>query len=122
MKILFVENNLSFAEIVIGQFLSKYEVTVVSEIRKALAELEREHYDIILADYDLDDGKGAELVNEIRERGSASGIIAVSSHEHGNSELMKAGADTVCPKLEFRRIETVIEKLNCSKNEENNHG
>lgn len=111
MKILFVENNHIFAKIVIDEFLPKYDVTVVSEIRKALAELDQKYYDIVLADYDLDDGKGTELVNKLRKRGSTLAIIAVSSHEHGNSALLKAGADAVCSKLEFRRIEAVIEKL-----------
>jgi hypothetical protein len=38
-------------------------------------------------------------------------IIAVSSHEAGNAALMKAGASTVCGKMEFQRIEEVIQQL-----------
>jgi len=65
-----------------------------------------------LQDFDLDDGKGDEFVRECRAAHPKLPIIAVSSHEAGNAALMKAGASAICSKMEFQRIEKIIEALN----------
>ena len=57
MKILFVENHPIFAKQVINCFLSEHEVTVVPSLAAARVNLDKGHYEIILVDYDLDDGK-----------------------------------------------------------------
>ena len=65
-------------------------------------------FDLILADYDLDDGKGEEFVRECRAAHPGLPIIAASSHEAGNTALVRAGASAVCSKMEFHHIEQVI--------------
>ena len=61
-----------------------------------------------MADYDLDDGKGDEFVPECRTSLPHLPIIAVSSHDIGNTALIRAGASVVCSKMEFNRIQEVI--------------
>lgn len=111
MKILYLENHAVFAEQVTRQFLKEHSVTVVPTIAAARGALTSGTYELVLSDYDLDDGKGDEFVRECRARHPALPIIAVSSHEAGNSALLRAGASAVCGKMEFNRIQEVINDL-----------
>ena len=108
MKILFVENHSIFAKQVIGCFLSAHKVTVIPSLAEARAALTNNEYDVVLVDYDLDDGKGTELIRELRQRGSTLRIIGVSAREDGNKELLKAGANAVCSKMKFDQIQELL--------------
>jgi DNA-binding response OmpR family regulator len=108
MKILFVENHSIFAKQVIDCFLSSHEVTVVPSMATARTNLSKNHYDVLLMDYDLDDGKGEELVKELRRKNSNLRIIGVSSHERGNAALLDAGADAICSKMNFDHIQEIL--------------
>jgi DNA-binding response OmpR family regulator len=58
MKILFVENHSAFVQQVTTLFLTAHQVTVVPSLSSARARLTTDKYDLLLVDYDLDDGKG----------------------------------------------------------------
>ncbi len=109
MKILYVENHAVFATNVISQFLSQHSVTVAPSLSAARQALEAGHFDLLLVDYDLDDGKGDELVRELNTTGKAVAVIGVSSHEEGNTALLRAGAVAACSKMQFDRVQTVID-------------
>jgi DNA-binding NarL/FixJ family response regulator len=111
MKILYLENHAIFARQVISQFLKTHAVTVVPTLAAAREGLASETFDLVLSDYDLDDGKGDDFVRECRVTHPDLPIVAVSSHEAGNAALMRAGASAVCSKMEFQRIEEVIRQL-----------
>jgi DNA-binding response OmpR family regulator len=111
MRILFVENHNQFVSVVTREFLSNHDVTVVPGIAAALQQLESGEFDVVLVDYDLDDGKGDQLVRKIRTNMLAVKIVAVSSHEQGNTALLESGADAICSKIDFNRIEEVLESL-----------
>ena len=111
MKILYVENHAIFAEQVCREFLSAYDVTVVASLAAARQALAAEKYELLIVDYDLDDGKGDELVLSCHVTRPALKIIAASSHEAGNSALLKAGASAISGKMEFDRIQSVIAHL-----------
>jgi DNA-binding NarL/FixJ family response regulator len=111
MKILYLENHAIFVQQVISQFLKSHQVTVVPTLAAARQTLPSEDFDLVLCDYDLDDGKGDEFVRECRTAYPGLAIIAVSSHEAGNAALMAAGASAICSKMEFQRIEEVIQQL-----------
>src|SRR5947199_9757339 len=108
MKILFVENHSIFAKQVIDCFLSVHETTVVPSIATARINLSKNDYDVLLVDYDLDDGKGTELVRELRTKNSKLRIIGASSHERGNRALLEAGADAICSKMNFDHIQEIL--------------
>jgi DNA-binding NarL/FixJ family response regulator len=108
MNILYLENHVIFAEQVTRQFLASHRVTVVSSLSAARSTLACGGFDLVLSDYDLDDGKGEEFVRECHAAHPRLPIIAVSSHEAGNAALVRAGASAVCGKMEFDRIQHVI--------------
>lgn len=111
MKILYVENHAVFAQQVCQQFLSAHRVRVVSTLASARQALADEQFDLLIADYDLDDGKGDEIVRMCRVLHPHMKIIASSSHDTGNAALMKAGASAVCGKMQFDSITGVIQSL-----------
>jgi DNA-binding response OmpR family regulator len=104
MRILFVENHAVFAHTVVEEFLGGLEVVIVPSLAEASQQLAAGAFEAVLVDFDLDDGKGVELVAELRRRRFAGKIVAVSAHEEGSAKLLAAGADTVCKKADFRRI------------------
>ena len=113
VKILFLENHAVFARLVIRRFLSDHKITVVPSLAEARGILAAADFDfeLVLSDYDLDDGKGAEFVRECRALYPSLPIIAVSSHDEGNATLLRAGASAVCGKMEFERIAETIHDL-----------
>ena len=111
MRILYVENHAVFAANVISQFLAQHAVTVASSLAEARRALEAGSFDLLLVDYDLDDGKGDTLVKELFASGKPIPVIATSSHVEGNTALLRAGAVSVCSKMQFERIQSVIDTI-----------
>lgn len=111
MKILFVENHEAFSKAVTKEFLHEHEVIVVVSNKEAISVFRSDIFDLVLSDYDLDDGKGDQVVSEIREVNSNIPIIAVSSHDEGNNAMLAAGANAICGKMKFRNINQVIEEI-----------
>lgn len=118
MKILYVENHAIFARQVCQQFLSAHQAKVVASLASARQALANEPFDLLIVDYDLDDGKGDELVRAARVLRPKLMIIGASAHEVGNTALHKAGASAICGKMEFDRIQSVIEHLDASRENE----
>lgn len=94
------------------KFLSEFHVTIVPSIKSATEAVNQSSFDIALVDYDLDDGKGDEFIAYLIRAGIDLPCIAVSSHENGNSALVKAGAVSVCSKMHFSKIASVVGKIN----------
>lgn len=109
-NILFVENHNVFAAQVSRAFLGAHEVTVVPSLAQARAELATRRFEVVLIDYDLDDGKGVELIGELHAAADRPFTIGVSSHDLGNTAMLSAGADAICGKMDFRNIESVIQR------------
>lgn len=115
MKILYLENHAIFAAQVSREFLSAHRVAVVPSLSAARSVFTSGRFDLVLSDYDLDDGKGEEFVRECRATHPWLPIIGVSSHDAGNAALLAAGATAVCSKMDFDRIEKVIGSLEHEK-------
>jgi CheY-like chemotaxis protein len=111
MKILYVENHAVFAAQVISKFLSNHDITLVPSLAEARQALSKADFNLVLVDFDLDDGKGDELVCEIRAVQPKLPIIGVSSHEPGNQAMLKAGANAVCSKMDFDQIQPIIQNV-----------
>jgi CheY-like chemotaxis protein len=111
MRILYLENHAVFAQQVTRRFLEGHCVTVVASLSAAREELTAFGYDLVLSDYDLDDGKGDVFVRELRATHPDLPRVAVSSHDVGNAALLRAGASAACSKMEFERIAQVISGL-----------
>ena len=111
MNILWIENHDRFAKIAIKTFLAGHVVTVVPSLAAARVALAPAPFDIVMVDYDLDDGKGDAIVAEISALRPRPAIIATSSHAFGNQSLVEVGADAICGKTEFSNIGNVIDRL-----------
>jgi CheY-like chemotaxis protein len=111
VRLLWIENHLVFSRLASRQFLSAYTVTVVPSLAGARLALAADVFDAVLLDYDLDDGKGTELIEFIRGLPSAPVVIAASAHDTGNEALLAAGADAVCSKGRFAEIEAVLARI-----------
>lgn len=111
MNILLVENHPHFAKAVVKEFLSEHDVMIAPSVDEAKASLSKLDFDIFMSDYDLDDGKGDEFVLYLRGLGNTKPVIAISSHDEGNAAILEAGANVVCSKMEFRKINEVIANL-----------
>lgn len=111
MRLLWVENQPEFVRLVGDHFLSAHLVTVVASLDQARRILAEHSFDAILLDFDLDDGKGTSLLEDLRESPARPPVIATSAHEHGNKVLMKAGADAICSKGDFSQIGAVLAKM-----------
>ena len=111
MRLLWVENHAVFARIAGRQFLAAHELIVVPSLAEARAALAAQSFDAVLVDYDLDDGKGTELVGFVRQFSVRLPIVAVSSHEEGNAAMLAAGADAACPKTRFADIGSVLRSV-----------
>ena len=111
MKILFVENHTVFAEIVRAKFLGGHEVVTVPSLASAREALAAQSFDAILLDYDLDDGKGVDLLLELRASGNRVPVVAVSAKAECNQVLVAAGASASVSKLEFGKIVAVLKSL-----------
>ena len=108
-EILWVENNPRFIKAATGQFLTAHRLTIVADLAGARKLLAERSFDAILLDYDLDDGKGDELLPDIARLAPRPPVIATSSHDRGNAALMSAGADVICGKTRFGGIDAAIE-------------
>lgn len=108
LRILFIENHAVFAPQATIHFLSQHQVMVVPNLLMARLKLATDQFDLLLVDYDLDDGKGEELVRELRNAGNKIRMIGVSAREDGNAALLQAGVDAICSKMEFDRIRELI--------------
>jgi DNA-binding response OmpR family regulator len=111
MRILFVENHETFSGIVREKFLGGYEVRIVKTLAAARAALAGQPWDVVLIDHDLDDGDGVALVKELEGQPARPFIIGVSAYDDLNRELVNAGADATCGKLQFSQIEEVLRSL-----------
>ena len=108
LNILYVENHAVFANVVKNTFLSSHVVTVVPSLQAARELLTAQAFDLVLVDYDLDDGKGDAVIRWMGEVGKTIPAIAVSSHEDGNAAMVAAGARASCLKSQCNRIHEVI--------------
>ncbi len=110
MRLLFVENHAVFARTVAEEFLTSFRIVIAPSREDARRHLATGTFEVMLVDFDLDDGKGDDLVRELRAQGFKGQIVAVSAREEGNARLLSAGADAVCPKGRFRDIQRIVKR------------
>lgn len=108
MEILWVENHAEFAGFAGRRFLAGHAVTVVPSLAAAREALAGAGFDVVLVDYDLDDGQGVDLIRELRRAPRCPRLVAVSARDDGNRALIEAGADAACDKRRFGRIVEIL--------------
>jgi len=101
MKILIIEDDLSFQEI-LRKTLEKerYIVEVAPNYRTGLIKLSDYTYDCILLDINLPDGNGLDLLRELKEMKKTGSLIIISARDtiEDKVEGLDLGADDYLPK------------------------
>ena len=79
-KILIIEDDLTFSQILEG-FLGKhgFEALAVHELKKSIAILDQQQFDLLLIDYRLPDGTGLDVLAHLREKGTVIPAIIMTS-------------------------------------------
>jgi DNA-binding response OmpR family regulator len=111
MRLLYVEDHAAFRAQVVPRFLADHHVTVAASLAEARALLLDGTFDAVLLDYDLPDGKGIELLEELQEDGWSGWVVAVSSFQENNARLQAAGAHAAVSKMKFSEITAVLASL-----------
>ena len=122
MKILIIEDDLSFQEILRRTLeQERYIVEVAPNYRTGLIKLSDYTYDCILLDINLPDGNGLNLLRELKEMKKTSSLIIISARDsiEDKVEGLDLGADDYLAKPfhlaeRLSRIKSVIRR--------NNHG
>ncbi|MEA3503623.1 MAG: response regulator, partial [Bacteroidota bacterium] len=117
LRILVAENNRTNQK-VINRILNKlgYNPTIISNGKKALEELEKAHYDIILMDLQMPIMNGLEATNEIRKRWDKAKqpkIIAITadSLKGDKQTYLDAGLDDYISKpVQMQKLLSVLYK------------
>jgi len=88
LKILAVddEENVLYC---ISNTLDKYDVTIEKSSVAAMHLLEKEHFDIIIADYQMPTINGVELLEEAKKYSKNKHYIAILCTAHGTTYLFK---------------------------------
>lgn len=101
MKILIIEDDLSFQEI-LRKTLEKerYIVEVAPNYRTGLIKLSDYTYDCILLDINLPDGNGLNLLRELKKMKKTGSLIIISARDtiEDKVEGLDLGADDYLPK------------------------
>jgi DNA-binding NtrC family response regulator len=112
--ILVVDHDIEFAELVRdGLRDRKYTAAAVHSAKQALAYLDRNPVDIVVAHLHLRDVSGLELVSRLRDRQSETLGIVVTSQGSLESavEAIRAGAyDFICKPVTLAVVEVAIER------------
>ena len=122
MKILIIEDDLSFQEILRRTLeQERYIVEVAPNYRTGLIKLSDYTYDCILLDINLPDGNGLNLLRELKEMKKTSSLIIISARDSIEEKVegLDLGADDYLAKPFhlaelLSRIKSVIRR--------NNHG
>lgn len=122
-RVLFLEDNVSFAEHTI-QFLELYvkEVIHCTSMKKAYEVFEDEHLDCIFTDLKVDDGIALNFIEKIRQVNLTIPIIVMSAHKDESFLLKSIPLGLTSYELKpinFEKFKSILEK--CSEVIERNN-
>lgn len=96
MRLLIVEDEVSLSKTLSdGLREVEYQTDTAENLSDAKYYLGIRNYDLVLLDWMLPDGKGIDLIEEIKEKSSKTSIIMISEKDDKESEIeaLKSGAD-----------------------------
>ena len=96
MKILIIEDEIALAQS-IGDYLSDegYVCELAYDYNSASTKINAYDYDCVIVDINLPDGNGLEIIRELKENRSSSGIIIISARNSLGDRItgLDIGAD-----------------------------
>jgi signal transduction histidine kinase/CheY-like chemotaxis protein len=116
LRVLLAEDNRVNQLLVVRLLEARgHQVTVAGDGRVALAEIERENFDVILMDVQMPEMDGLEATRLLRARGVRAPIIAMTAHamQGDRDRCLSAGMDAyvskpIQPEEVFEAIEDVV--------------
>jgi len=113
-KILIVDDRMEVLKL-IGRFLDKkrFVVYLSDSSEKALSLCEETKFDLVISDFDLDEGTGIELIDKIKKRYPKIKTILMSGNFSFDEEMIKTERiDAFLQKpFEVKELRTLIEKV-----------
>lgn len=120
-RVLLVDDDvdlLDISRILLRQTEPTLEIIVADSVKCALQKIEREEFDIIIADYLMPDSTGLDLLEALRSGGDDTGFIIWTGHSSedvvikalnlGADHYIIKGPDT---KEQFKTIQSTITKI-----------
>lgn len=98
MKILHVEDNVKFRDLVANDILKNHDIDGADDGSDGIRMFDQGEYDLVLLDYQMHEIHGPEVLKHIRLTNQNIPVIAMSMDDHLNKELMKLGASITVAK------------------------
>lgn len=118
LRILFAEDHLDYQRLLVAALSGAgHSVEAVSTTAAALAAAAKAEFDIVLCDYRLRDGSGADLMRELKRRHGLRGICLSGYGEEDLSFLSTREpvfAKILDKSVAFRMILSTIEEVTAS--------
>ncbi|MBH25685.1 MAG: Fis family transcriptional regulator [Myxococcales bacterium] len=113
-KILIVDDELSMREF-LGILLRKqgYEVTSVSSGEEAVAQVDREFYDVVLTDLKMSGMSGLDVLRQVSDRSPGTQVIMMTAYataETAISALKQGAYDYLTKPFKVDAVKVVMEK------------
>ncbi len=113
-KILIVEDDVTFLGILSHALRSQFEIYEACDVNAALKYLENISVDLICSDYNMPDGTGLELLEQLHRSGKKIPFILMSGMEDSfviHSVRLYGG--TFCNKTDPNLLITIRNMINC---------
>ena len=107
-KLLVIDDNLDFLCFLASTLEKYFEVYTATGVKDALRLLEQQKVEAICSDYNMQDGTGLELLEEIRQKGITVPFLLMSGDDDCLLEQKaKLCGGVFCSKVDYDLIEKI---------------
>ena len=107
-KLLIVDDNLDYLRLLVSIMKKHFEVYEASGVKDALQVLENPEIEAICSDYNMKDGTGLELLEDIRQKGITVPFLLMSGDDDCLLEQKaKRCGGVFCSKVDYDLIEKI---------------
>lgn len=107
-KLLIVDDNLDYLRLLVSIMKKHFEVYEASGVKDALQVLENPEIEAICSDYNMKDGTGLELLEDIRQKGITVPFLLMSGDDDCLLEQKaKLCGGVFCSKVDYDLIEKI---------------
>ena len=112
-KLLIVDDNLDFLGFLVSILKEHFEVYEASGVKEALQVLENPEIEAVCSDFNMKDGTGLDLLEEIRQKGITVPFLLMSGDDNCLLEQKtKLCRGVFCSKADYDLIEKIKALIN----------
>ena len=112
-KLLIVDDNLDFLGFLVSILKEHFEVYEAPGVKEALQVLENPEIEAVCSDFNMKDGTGLDLLEEIRQKGITVPFLLMSGDDDCLLEQKtKLCRGVFCPKADYDLIEKIKALIN----------